>query len=134
HRRLHQVEQEVKVMDHQVQNDANVRRTAGKGAESFALDEPRPEVVLLKLFKSGIEPLDMTDLEHRRMAARQLDEGVGLFQGRGQGFFDEQRNAAPQEVARDRMMVSRGNFNSRGINQMEQQPMVVNGLSPVPPA
>src|SRR5262249_965113 len=68
HRRLHQVEQEVKVMDHQVQNDANVRRTAGKGAESFALDEPRPEVVLLKLFKSGVEPLDMTDLEHRRMA------------------------------------------------------------------
>src|SRR5581483_12043377 len=71
------------------------------------------------------ESLDVSDLEHDPLMLRQFHQVLGFARRLGQRLFHQQRNALLEESSGDSMMLRGGHDHNGGIDEREQQLMLV---------
>ena len=112
---------DVEVVDHQVEDDANVGGAEPERAEAVAFDEDRLEAVAGDRLVAGVEALDVADLEPGAALRRGGDEVARVLDAVGHGLLDEDGDAAPEERQRDGVMVERGDDDADGLRAVEQE-------------
>ncbi len=85
---------QIKFVDHEIQHDGDVGASRLKWRESPAFDEAGTVEVGFGGPERGVEPFDVPYLELDPGFGRRGDEGIGLGERPGQGFFHEDRNTA----------------------------------------
>ncbi len=76
---LDQLEQQVKVVNHQVEDDTDIGGPSGERAQALADNEFRLEWPVLQLAKRGVEALDVADLERGAMRPSHVHEAGRLL-------------------------------------------------------
>src|SRR5215471_12790284 len=92
--RAHQVEHDVKVVNHQVKHYAIIFDARLEGAHASALDEDRVSDDVFQLLHSPIEPLYMPNMEHDTAPISQLEQFLGFRQRRRNRLLDEHMYAS----------------------------------------
>ena len=93
-----QGQDQVDVVDHEVQDDADIGRAEGEAGGPHGVDEPGRAEVRQHGREGRVEAFDVADLEDAVMAAGRLDQLVGLGQRGGQGLFDQEVGARLQKL------------------------------------
>ena len=78
-----EVVDDVDVVDHQIEDDADVRRPKLERAEAVALDELGNDLVLANRREGGIESFDVADLQCGVCGSCLGDQRLGAFQVAG---------------------------------------------------
>ena len=116
-RRAHEVQNDFYIMDHEVEDHANIRAAIRVGRKPSDLQKTRILQLRLQCMKNGIESLHMPDLEHASLPGGRLRQFAGVRGRVGDGFFNEQMLASCEKLhARGVMSYSR-RANRRGIDQ-----------------
>ena len=93
HLRIHHVEDDVQVVDHQVEDHVHVRAPRGEDIHPVGLEEKGFLEQGLHLHHGGVEALDQTDLEHEIPLRGHADERIGRVQLIGDRLLDQQVDA-----------------------------------------
>lgn len=106
-RRLDEVEDDVEVVDHQVENDVDVESTGAEDAEAMRLEkhgvvEDRPNGK-----DRGIEAFEVAGLKNTAMLPGGIDETSGLVDAGGDGFLNDEVDAGGEQGLAD-LEVERG--------------------------
>ena len=96
-----EVEDDFEVVDHEIEDDADVDGAVGEGGEPVGFDEDRAGETGFEETEDRVEAFDVADLEDEAAVASEVGEGLGLFGIIGDGFFDEDVFAEREEVAAD---------------------------------
>ncbi len=83
-------ENDVKIVDHEIQNDVHIEGAWTEEAEPVGLKEHRPGDVGAHCPDGRIEALQMTHLEDASVSGGEADEQVCVFEGRCERLLDEQ--------------------------------------------
>jgi len=130
-RRIHEFQDQVQVMNHQIQNDVHVGAALEKGMQTMHFNKGGPGDHLLEGHHGGIEPLDESDLQNQAVFPRQCQKLVGLLKRRAQRLFDERVNAGGQEIPGDGKMISRRHGDADRVHAIQHVPVVRKGRTPV---
>lgn len=107
---------EIDVVNHEVEDDVDLEVARRPWAEALGVDVARGcgEEVMGGPY-GGVEALGVANAETGLVGPGDLDEGGGLLHGGGEGFFDEDSDAALEEGKRHRGVIMWGNADqSRG--------------------
>ena len=115
-RRSGQVLHDVQVVDHEIEDDADVDGAEAKRAEAVALHEPGLEVVPAQGEKGGIEALDVADLQDSAVPPRQRRQGRGVIHVGSQRLFDEHSRALLKEEPGHDAVILGGHRDADGID------------------
>ncbi len=96
--RVGQLQDDVEVVDHQVEDYVHVEGAGAEDAEAVGLKEHGLLNARGKGGDGGVEALEVTDLDEAVVLTGEADEVVGLVQGGGDGLFDEQMQACLEEA------------------------------------
>ena len=129
HGRPDQSQQEIQIVNHQIQYDADIGRPACERAQALALDELGLKRVFLELLEGGIETFNVSDLDEHFSPAGAFDEAFGLIQSGGERFFDQKGNARTEKFYGDGVMPAGGHGENRRVNQRQQRAVVAIGLT-----
>lgn len=105
HRRGSKGQDDVQVVDHEVQDNINVKGPRGKDAEPVRLKKQRS----VEQWKDGlhgrVEPFQMADLKDAVVQVCQADKGIRFFQCGREWLFDKDIHARREQGGSDRRMV-----------------------------
>src|SRR5258706_469651 len=82
-------QQQIDVVDHQVEDYRDIRSSRAERRQPLAVDESRAFDMRKRGTHGSVESLDVTDLDHHALPARELKQRVGLFERRRDGLLDE---------------------------------------------
>src|SRR5580700_6159964 len=97
HRRTHQREDDVEVVNHKVENDVDVERAGAEDAEAVRLKEHGVIEKRPSGGHSGIKAFEMAGLEDAAVACCDVDELGGFGDAGGDGLFNEDVDARFEE-------------------------------------
>ena len=80
------------------------------------------------LFERRIEAFDVAHLKERAGFFRELREFFGCQRRQGQRLFHQDRYAAAQEFGGDRFVAGGGHDDAGGVHQVEERPVIAEGL------
>ena len=127
HRRCHQRQQHVEVVDHKVEHDADVQRAAAEGAEATEITSLGCKGRRRSSSKTGLKrSMWPTWSNTPRWAARATSSSASSTVA-ASGLLDQQADAASEEVGGDRVVLDRGYCHHGRINVIEQGMMVGEG-------
>ena len=125
--RVHEMQNDLEVMDHEIKNDPDVEAALGKGRETMALDELRRVEPSLELAHDRIKSLDVTDLEDTTLFRGEGDHGFSIIDRVGDGFFHEDVFTGGKQHRRD-FPVRHGRGRDRGgIDPLDKLPDAADG-------
>ena len=87
--RVHQVQDDVDVVDHEIHDHGVVLHPGHEGPEAARLDENGLLHDLAELRDGAVEALHVADVEHPPVLACHAEEFFGLLQRRGHRFLHE---------------------------------------------
>ena len=99
HWRPHKTVNEIDVVDHQIQHDADIQATWLVTSDSIRFDELWLRYLICECGDYGVESLEVSDLKHEIFGARKIDELAGLFHRCGERLFQKHVDAALQKRA-----------------------------------
>src|SRR6202011_4051192 len=108
YRRIGERQHDVKVVDHEIEHHIHVERTWREHAEPVHLKKHGLRQQRNGGTDSRIEALQVPDLSNSFVVRGELDQFVGLGEGRSQWFLDQNVYARCHERAGDRKMVCGG--------------------------
>ena len=88
-------------MDHQVEDDPDLRAAHLVGRETLGRDVPRPVGLLLEERHHRVEVLDVADLHEAALGARRREHPLRLLEGGAYGLLDQQVASPLEERERD---------------------------------
>lgn len=115
-RRLCQVENDVEVMDHEIEDYVRVEGARGEDGEAVRLEEHGTSQKRGKGLHGRVEALKMTDHEGALVCFGKGYEGVGFGQCCGYGFFYEDVDAGLQKLRGYSVMGGSGNADVGSID------------------
>ena len=125
------MEEDVKIMDHQIEDDVHVRAAFEKGMKAVGFDEQRPPHHAVQGRNSRIEPLDKADLEDESLCIGQGDQFVRLGERHGDRFFQKDIHAR-LEKDRGNLIMGAGRHGDRdGVNHPCKLPVIRHGLAAI---
>ena len=96
--RPHKGKHDVQIMDHKIQNDADVRAASGKGGKPMGFDEAGLGGLFLKVLKDRVKSFHVADLKNLAPFSAEGDQFGGLGRRLGHRFFDEDVFVLLQEI------------------------------------
>jgi hypothetical protein len=108
-------------MDHQVQDNVNIKRPGRKTGQAMTLNKTRLFNLGQDCLEGRVKALDMTDLENGLMLSGQFDECLGIRGFMGNGFFDKGMDTAFDEFAGNGVMGDCGCHDTHGIKFLFKQ-------------
>ena len=117
----HQLEDQVQVVDHQVEDDGDIGPAGLKRRQPIGLEETRLLEIWGRRANGPVEPLDVTNLEDQLLACRPLDQLLRPCQGVRQRFFHEQRPAPLQHGQSHAHVCGRRYGHGNGFRLVEQR-------------
>jgi len=108
-------EDDVEVVDHKVEGDADVGAAGRVRGEAVGFDETGFGGDGFEVFEDGIEAFDVADLEDEIFFLGEADEFGGLVGVVGHRFFDEDVLAGFEEFLRDVEMGGGGSDDAGGV-------------------
>jgi len=108
-------EYDIEVVNHQVEDDADVRAAGRIGREPVRFDKARFTSHGFEVFEDRVESLDMTNLQNTIFLARKQDEFGGLGGIVGHGFFDKHMLAQSQDDFGEVKMSGGGCDQTKGV-------------------
>ena len=90
-------EHDVEVVDHEVEDDVDVERAGGEDAEAVRLEEHGAIELGAGGVDGGVETFEVADLDEAIVLPGEGDELIGLCEGGGEGFFDEDVEAGGEQ-------------------------------------
>jgi hypothetical protein len=86
---LHECQQDVQVVDHQVVNDIDIQAACGENSQAVHLEKERMIQYRLNCQDRGVESFHVADLQDAPEFSCRVQERVRLGQVRRHRFFDE---------------------------------------------
>jgi hypothetical protein len=126
-----QVQHDVDVVDHQVHHHRVVLHARHERAQAPRLDQDGPLHDLAQLLHCAVEPLDVTDVEHPVLLARDPEQLLGLLERGGHGFFDQHVRARLEQIARHREVLLGGHRHRGEVDEAGELAVVAEGARPV---
>ncbi len=123
----HQALDDVEIVDHQVEDDADVGGAEAEGAEAVTFDEQRLEAHAGDGLEAGVEAFDVADLEASAGGGGRGDEFLCLFHAEGHGLFNQHGEAATKEGEGDGVVVEGGHDDTDGLRAIEEEGRVCGG-------
>ena len=117
---IRQIENQIEVVNHHVMHHADIGRTKGVGAQSFAADVFRPAAVLPRHLCGRVEAFDVAYLQQRCMPLADSDDGLRIAEVGSQRFFHEDGNLVVEEFAGHRTMQRCRDDDARGVHLANQ--------------
>ncbi len=114
------MEDDFDIMDHQVEDNADLGAAVWIRGEAMALDEARVMQTGFECGKNWVKPLDVADLEGESFGLRERNQCLGMFGGFGDRFFDEHMLAGLQEGGANREMKWGWCGNGGGIHRGDE--------------
>lgn len=99
--RPHKGKHDVQIMNHEIQNDADVRAASGKGGKPMSFDETRLGGFFLEVAEDRIKSFDVADLKNLAPFPAEGNQFGGLGRRLGHRFFDEDVFVLLQEIFGD---------------------------------
>ena len=115
-RRADEVQDDLEVVDHDIEHDADIQAAAGIGREPRGLDEARMGEARLERGEHGIETLDVADLEDDAVFLREVAKFARLLRRFDEGFFHEHVLAVFEQVFGDGEVGDGGRGDGGGID------------------
>jgi hypothetical protein len=124
-RRPHERQYQIEVVNHQIQDRANVLRAAGEESEPMAGDEFGAQWPCEQVLESWVESFDVADLEECALACSKRYEVLRFGRRCRQRFFHKNRDALVEKVGRDPVVMD-GRCGDDGGIDVRQQGVAVN--------
>ena len=119
-----EMEDDVEVVDHQIEDDVHVRAAFEEGVEAVGFDEEGRSHHGPEGRDGRIEPLDEADLEDQPLCPGEGDQFIRLGKRRGDRFFQQDVHARLQKDRGD-LMVGAGRHGDRDGVDLSQKSAVV---------
>ena len=119
-RRLDKAEDQIDVVDHQVQDDRDVRPAWIELREPVGFDEHGGDRVMLQREDGGVEALDMPHLETKAAFGRRAAEPVRFIDGLRDRLLKKDVFSSRQRLHRHRVMGARAGGNGDRIGPAQQ--------------
>src|SRR5579884_4555391 len=107
-------------MNHQIEDHMNIGPALYKGSHPVALDETGLDQTFLELSDTGIESLDVADLEHSSALLGQRKKLICFFKGRRHRLLQKEIDPVFKERLGDFEMRRRWNNHTRRIDLSEE--------------
>jgi hypothetical protein len=117
--RFDEGEDDVEIVDHEVEDDADVGAARWVGRKAMGLDEAWFGGDAFHVAEGGVEAFDVADLKDEAILLGNLDEFGGLGGGFGHGLLDEEMLAGGEELARDVEVGVRGRDDAERVGTGE---------------
>ena len=114
---LGEAEDDVDVVNHEVEDDVDVEGPRGEDAEAVGLEEHGPVEGSDGRCDGGVEALKMADGDDALVGASEIEDVIGLSEGCGEGFFDEEIEAGEEELLGDRGVMDGGDADGCGAER-----------------
>ncbi len=121
---LDQIEHDVEVMDHQIEDHPIIFDPRLEGTHAAALDQDGVSHDILELLHSPIKAFHMSYVEHGAASPGEIEQLSCLRERRRNGLFDEDMDSGIQELACDGVMEGRGNSDADDIHFADQRPVI----------
>ena len=128
HRRSHQTQHDVEIVNHQVEHDIHIERTRSKHAQTMRFEEHRLMQVLPRRRHSRVEALQMPRLHDAPMLAAHLQNTVSIGEARGQRLLNQQIDARGQQRLRSGSMMHRRHADRSSIERTHRRQARLNSL------
>ena len=125
------MQDDLQIVDHQVEHDADLGRAHRVGRKPVRLDELRPREQRLQRAEGRVEPLDVPDLKGAAAGVGEFGQRAGVGGGFGDGFFDEEVLAAFEQEASQWEVRRRRRGDGRGVYERGELLQRRGGLRPV---
>ena len=102
-------------MDHEVEDDIDIQGTRGEDAEAMRLKKHGVVEQGTNSLDNGVESFQMAGLQDAVVLRGEVDELVGLFEGGGERFFDEDIDASGKQRGGHGGVLRRGNGHGGGV-------------------
>ena len=113
-------EDDVDIMDHDVEHDADVGGAEGVRRDALGFHKAGLDFEPVHGLADGVEAFGIADLQGAVIVAGQLEHVPSLGQREGEGFFDEHGDLAGEERFGDGGVVLGGYRDGYGVNLVEQ--------------
>ena len=104
-------------MDHEIEDDVDVKGTWCEDAESVRLEEHWVGEGGEGRGDGGVEALEMADGDDAVLRLGDGEDVVGLREGGGEGLLDEDVDAGEEKLLRDRSVMAGGDADGRGVER-----------------
>ena len=116
---LNDLEDDVDVVDHEVEDDSDVGNARIERSEAVAFNECGAVEHSAQVADGGVVAFDVADLEDAVVALSHVDEVFGVFDGGGNGFFDHAVDAAREELGGDFVVEGGGDGDADRVDHVE---------------
>jgi hypothetical protein len=106
---------DVEIVDHDIEDDADVEAASGVRRKASDLEEAGVVEALLEGVEGGVEAFDVSDLKHEAFVSREVGHFGGLLGIFGDGFLDQHVFARSKEFHDDLVMEIRGGGDGDGV-------------------
>ena len=131
--RVVEIQKEVNVVDHQIEDNRDVVGPLGIRAHAMGLngEDLLGGKNFAQFLKSWIEPLDMTDLQDALGFCSSIHQRFGLFDASGDRFFNQNVNACLKACKSYGMMETGGYGDANRIDMGKQLVVILEETHPI---
>ena len=115
HRRFGEGENDVKIVNHEIEDDIDIERARGENAKAVDFEKHRMSQDGDRGADGGIEALEVSDLRDALVLGGEVNEFVGFVKRSGERLFDEDVDAGLHEFAGDVHVMDCGSGDGRGL-------------------
>ena len=127
HRASHQREQQIEIVNHEIEDGADVGAAAGEWSVPFGFDELGTNRPLDQFLERRVEPLDVPHLKRYAGFRGQCHQFLGLGNSAAHRLLDQNRHALAKKRGGDFVMVNGGRDDADGIHAIDERGEVVEG-------
>ena len=118
-------------MDHQVHHHRVLLHAGYEGTQPSGLDEDGTLDDLAQLLHRPVEPLDVADVEHLVLLAREPEQLLRLLERGGHRLLDEHVHAGLHQIARHREVLLGGHGHRGEVDETGELSMIAEGACTV---